>query len=229
MFADARMPAVQEEDKVRQLPRGRHRLSRDEVVASQRGRMLTAMAEAVAQKGYTRTTVADVLSRARVSRETFYEQFADKEDCFLAAYDFAVEALLGSIADAVGDAPPDPFDRFESALSAYLGEMAREGTLARVFLIEVYGAGPRAVERRVAVLDRFVDAFAEILAPYADRFECEALVAAVSSLVTTRVASGRLDELQALREPLLALAGRLLAAPGDEARADARERLSRAR
>src|SRR3954454_14835880 len=122
MFADARMPAVQE-DKVRQLPRGRHRLSRDEVVASQRGRMLTAMAEAVAQKGYARTTVADVLSRARVSRETFYEQFADKEDCFLAAYGFAVVALLGSIADAVGDARADPFDRFESALSAYLGEM----------------------------------------------------------------------------------------------------------
>src|SRR5947207_13486694 len=137
MFADARMPAVQEEDKVRQLPRGRHRLSRDEVVASQRGRMLTAMAEAVAQKGYARTTVADVLSRARVSRETFYEQFGDKEDCFLAAYDFSVEELLGAIADSVGEAPRDPFAGFEAALTAYLEEMAREGTLARVFLIEI--------------------------------------------------------------------------------------------
>src|SRR5919201_6795907 len=118
MFIDARMAPVAEADNVRQLPRGRHRLSREEVIASQRGRMLAAMAEVVAQKGYARTTVADVLSRARVSRETFYEQFSDKEDCFLAAYDFSVEAMLEAITDAVGDAPAEPFARFESALTA---------------------------------------------------------------------------------------------------------------
>jgi AcrR family transcriptional regulator len=173
--------------------------------------MLAAMAEVVAQKGYARATVADVLSRARVSRETFYEQFSDKEDCFLAAYDFSVEALLQAIGEAVDEAPADPLDRLEAALAAYLDAMSREGSLARVFLVDVYGAGPTAIARRVAVLDRFVDTIAEILAPYGpERFECEALVAAVSSLVTTRVASGRLDELPALRESLLEVAGRIL-------------------
>ena len=215
-------------DATRPLPRGRHRLSREQVVASQRGRMLAAMGEVVAQKGYARTTVADVLSRARVSRETFYEQFSDKEGCFLAAYDLSVELLLEAITDAVADAPADPFARFETALGAYLDLMSREGSLSRVFLIEVYAAGPRAIERRVAVLDRFVDTFAEILAPYGlARFDCEALVAAVSSLVTVRVAAGRLDELPKLREPLLGVAGRLLAAAGDEAGAGAGERLRR--
>src|SRR6195256_1200113 len=82
-----------EPEVVQQLPRGRHRLSRDQVLASQRGRMLAAMAEAVAEKGYVGTAVADVIERAGVSRETFYEHFSSKEDCFLAAYDTGVEAL----------------------------------------------------------------------------------------------------------------------------------------
>src|SRR3954470_22993998 len=84
-------PAVGE---VHQLPRGRHRLTREEVQTSQRERMLLSMAEAASVKGYAKTTVADVIKRARVSRETFYEHFSDKEDCFLAAYDEAVNHVL---------------------------------------------------------------------------------------------------------------------------------------
>ena len=79
---------------VQPLPRGRHSLSREEVRASQRRRMLEAMANATAEKGYVHTTVADVIKRAGVSRETFYEHFSDKEDCFIAAYDAGVEAVL---------------------------------------------------------------------------------------------------------------------------------------
>ena len=75
------------DDVITQLPRGPHRLAREEVLASQRGRMLAAIAEAVAEKGYAATTVADVVGRAGVSRKTFYEHFADKEECFLAAWD----------------------------------------------------------------------------------------------------------------------------------------------
>src|SRR5579875_630056 len=89
----------------RPLPRGRHRLSRDEVLASQRGRMLAGVAEAVAEKGYNRVSVADVISRAGVSRETFYEQFTDKEDCFLRALDAGVAGLL-EVLSAVSDDPP---------------------------------------------------------------------------------------------------------------------------
>src|SRR2546430_485761 len=69
--------------------------------ASQRGRLVEAMAQVVAEKGYPATTVADVVERAGVSRRTFYEQFADKEACFLAAYDVGLSAVLGRIREAV--------------------------------------------------------------------------------------------------------------------------------
>ena len=76
------------------LPSGRHGLTREAVVASQRSRLIDAMAQVVAERGYPATTVADVVERAGVSRRTFYEQFADKEACFLAAYDVGLTAGL---------------------------------------------------------------------------------------------------------------------------------------
>src|SRR5215510_7200104 len=87
---------------VEQLPRGRHRLSRAEVVASQRQRMLLAIAAAMADKGYAGTSVADVIARAGVSRETFYQQFSSKLDCFMSAFDAAGEVLLARLDETAG-------------------------------------------------------------------------------------------------------------------------------
>src|SRR5213080_4602099 len=84
----------------RPLPRGPHGLERDVVLASQRGRMLGAMADAVASKSYAATTVADVVAGAGVSRKTFYEHFRDKEECFLAAFDAGVGLVLEAITAA---------------------------------------------------------------------------------------------------------------------------------
>jgi AcrR family transcriptional regulator len=197
-----------------QLPRGRHRLSRDEVLASQRGRIVEAMARAVAAKGYARTVVADVLTGAGVSRETFYEQFRDKEDCFLAAYEAAVETLLAIMTEAVAGAEDaDPLDRFDRAATAYLELMTRDEALARVFLIDVYAAGAPALERRLEVFERFVDAVAEIFGAETarERLQVEALVGALSSMVTMRIAAGRAAELNALREPIRGVARSLCA------------------
>jgi AcrR family transcriptional regulator len=181
--------------------------------------MLAAMAEAVAEKGYARTAVADVIERAGVSRETFYEQFADKEDCFLAAYDTGVEALLEVMAEAVAGSRAGPEKRLDRVLSAYFAAIAAEPAFARTFLIEVYAVGPRALERRVELQQRFVAMVAEIFGlesashGASERFACEALVAAISSLVTSRVGAGRLDELDELRAPLVGLAHRMVPAP----------------
>ena len=68
--------------------------------ASQRARMLDAISRAVAEKGYARVTVGDVVSMAGVSRRTFYEQFTDKEDCFLAAYATGTDALIREMGEA---------------------------------------------------------------------------------------------------------------------------------
>src|SRR2546421_107059 len=126
------------------IPRGRHSLSREQVRASQRARMLRAMVDAVAQKGYASTSVADVIGGARASRETFYEHFANKQDCFLAAYDEAVRRLTEAMQGAAAAEAP-PAQRFEQVLGRYLDAIAAEPGLARaLILIEVYAAGPDA-------------------------------------------------------------------------------------
>ncbi len=75
-------------------PRGRHRLPPEVVARSQRERLLEAAVRVVAAKGYGAMTVGDLTKEAGVSRTTFYELFEDKEACFLAAYDNAVEVLV---------------------------------------------------------------------------------------------------------------------------------------
>jgi AcrR family transcriptional regulator len=194
------------------LPRGRHRLSRAEVEASQRGRMLEAICQAVAEKGYAETSVADVIERAGVSRETFYEHFAGKEDCFLAAYDLASETLRGAIADALPAADDaSPLERYDRAMAAYLETMSEQRAYTRVFLVDVYGAGPAALNRRFRVFQGFVDMIAELFGARsaADRAICEALVGAVSSMVTIRVAVGEFDQLPGLRAQIREIARRL--------------------
>lgn len=210
--------AVADDSQARVLPRGRHRLPRAEVVASQRQRMLEAMAEAVAEHGYVRTSVADVVARAGVSTKTFYEQFGDREECFLAAYDAGVDVLINAMRAALQPPTDAPLARFERALGAYLHLLATETAFARTFLIEVYAAGPSALERRFAVQRRFADFVREIfvmaterpLESDDERFACDALVGAVSSLVTRAVAERRYDELPALGPPVATLVRRYL-------------------
>jgi len=178
--------------------------------------MLEAMADTVAEKGFTRTTVADVIRRAGVSRETFYEQFADKDECFIAAFDGVADLVADAIGRAIESAGCEAaaFDRLDAAFAVYLEVLAAKPALARTFLIDVYGAGPQAVARRVEIMARFVDLVADIIGARdaVERFECEALVASVSSLVTMRVAAGEHASLPELREPLMAIARRVMTA-----------------
>ncbi|WP_054811606.1 TetR/AcrR family transcriptional regulator [Nocardia arizonensis] len=196
----------------RQLPRGRHGLPREQVIASQRERILRAMADAMAEKGYVGTSVAAVLKRAGVSRETFYEQFRSKEDCFEAAFERAVAGVIDRLADASDmDAPrpgsPADSDRMDRVLHAYLEALAAEPAYARLFLVEVYAAGAKAVAKRAALQESFVSMIAEVLdaRTEAQRFACQALAAGVSALVTAKIAADDMDGLRELRAPLLQL------------------------
>lgn len=216
----------------RRLPRGRHGIPRETVVRDQRDRILAAMADAMAAHGYVGTSVAAVLKLAGVSRETFYEQFRSKEDCFEAAYERAVEMLIARIQDAL---PPVPnrsagADDRESArnparepdsqpaagppigalLDAYLDGLASEPAYARLFLVEVYAAGPEAIARRAELQESFVSLVADILDARTEqqRFACRTMVAALSAMVTTHIAADDLDGLRELREPMLELVRR---------------------
>src|SRR3954469_9338582 len=144
------------------LPRGRHAAPREVVRSSQRGRMLAAMAGAVAEKGYGAVAVADVIARAGVSRKTFYEHFENKEECFLAAYDAGVELMLGAIDAAIADAGSEPLSIARAGTARYLETLAANPAFARTFLVEVLAAGPRALGRRARVHARFADQLATI-------------------------------------------------------------------
>lgn len=187
------------------LPRGRHSLSRAEVQAAQRLRLVVALAEELALAGYAKTPVAAVLKRAGISRQTFYELYDDKQAAFLDALDVVGEVLLGELQAAfAGEAPPAA--RARAAVDRYLSTLGDHLPFARLFLIEVHAAGPEALARRAAVQDRLVD---ELVAATgarrsADRFACRAYVAAVASLVALPVATGDTAALAALRRPLLA-------------------------
>jgi AcrR family transcriptional regulator len=172
--------------------------------------MLRAMANAVAENGFAKTSVADVLARAGVSRETFYEQFSSKEACFLETFDRAGEVLLRRIAGAQGGETPE--DRFDALLQAYLDTLAGEPAYARVYLVDSHVAGPDAMRRRAAIQGRFVDALAELfgLREAHERFACELLVAAVGSMVTTRVALGEHATLPELRAPIVDIVRRVI-------------------
>ncbi|WP_433681751.1 TetR/AcrR family transcriptional regulator [Nocardia sp. CA-119907] len=208
---------TQSASSARQLPRGRHGLPREEVIASQRERILSAMAEAMVENGYVGTSVAAILKRAGVSRETFYEQFRSKEDCFEAAYERAVELLIANIADAIGgpeaDAetadPADP-DRLGRIMQAYFDGLIAEPAYARLYLVEVYAVGSKAVARRAQLQESFVAMIADVLGARTEqqRFACQTLAAAVSAMVTARIAVDDLAGLRALREPLLDLVRR---------------------
>lgn len=209
-------------DATDRLPRGRHGLSRAEVADVQRRRITGAMTLAMAEKGYAATSVADVIGRAGVSRETYYQQFRCKLDCFLAAFDAAAAELFAPIGDVADPAallagapgPANRLDRFDELLGAYLRGLTARPELAKVFLVEVYAAGPEAVARRVELQAEITAAVAVLLGASNDRgrFACQALVAAISALVTPLLVADDLAGIVALREPIVDLAaGSLLA------------------
>ncbi|WP_067844205.1 TetR/AcrR family transcriptional regulator [Nocardia lijiangensis] len=194
----------------RQLPRGRHGLPREQVIASQRERILDAMAETMAIAGYVGTSVAAVLKRAGVSRETFYEQFRSKEDCFAAAYERAVERLVDRIAEASEPAAENgtsetKLDRMERLLDAYFEGLIEDPAYARLYLVEVYAVGSDALTRRAQLQDSFVAVIAEVLDAHTEeqRFACQTFAAAVSAMVTARMAAADLEGLRGLCAPLL--------------------------
>jgi AcrR family transcriptional regulator len=192
------------------LPRGRHTLSRADVTARQRARMLRAMTQVVTERGYVDTPVAAVIERAGVSRETFYQQFTSKEDCFMSALETVVDVIFAATLGA-DDYEGEPFERFDRGLREYLDTLAANPGFARMFLIEVYAAGPEAIARRTALQTRYAERIVEIFGASGtdERFAIEALVHAISSLVTARLADVDVEGVRALHGPIMDLARRL--------------------
>jgi len=188
-----------------QIRGGNHGLTPEQVASSQRERVLAAMRELVAGRGYQDVPVAEVIRHAGVSRKTFYELYAGKEECFVAVYEREMERLLAPALQAFeGDEPWT--DRLRTALGVLLGAVAADKDAARICFVEALAAGPLALERRNAEMTRLDPLFAppDATGPTGSRAITAGAVGYLSELLNREVAGGRTAQLPALRSELMA-------------------------
>jgi len=210
MFPNGVPAAKRSSSKTRErLPTGRHGLSRSFVAQNQRDRILAAVADACAAKGYVEMSVEDIIAAAGVSRRTFYEHFKNKEHAFLAAYEAVLGQLFQRVTGAV-DAAPDLTDKVRVGLAAFLGFLANEPAFAKMCIVDVLAAGPEAVARR----DGAMRAFAQVITdnaravlgdggPPSLDLMAETVVGGIYEVVYARVLRGELDELPRLLPDLV--------------------------
>jgi AcrR family transcriptional regulator len=183
---------------VERLPRGRHGLSREFVAQNQRERLFAALAECLHESGYDQTTVSTIGKRAGVSKSDFYKQFESKDECFLAAYDDAVERIREQVVAGCegGEAWPA---RVLSALSALLDFLASEPAQARLVLVEGLRAGRGVYDRYQEALQSFVpylrDGAPAPNGARAPEASDEAVVGGIASLLSSRVLAGKTERL----------------------------------
>lgn len=139
---------------------GRDSLSRDKVDGIQRARILSAMAMVVAEQGLPAATVANVVARAGISRRTFYELFADREECFLAAFDHAAGLLAAAVLPEY-ERPGSWRDRIRAGLAAFLEFLDDEPELGALCVVHSLGAGPLALQRRARIVAGLIAAIDE--------------------------------------------------------------------
>jgi len=190
------------------LAPGPQGIPRTEVAKLQRARLLDAMARVVAAVGYEETAVERVLVQAGVSRRTFYELFDDREDCFLAAYDDAMQPAFRVIIEAYLECEA-PEQRIEAALEAYLRFCAEEPHLARMCVVEVFAAGAEARNRRAEAMDRMAGLMEHALNELRgddklDRLTAQALVGGVHEVIYQPIDQGNTDSLPGLAAEIVA-------------------------
>jgi AcrR family transcriptional regulator len=205
-------PGVSAEEyppELARLPPGRHGLPREFVIHNQRERLIAGLAEAIAENGYSGTTIAHITRHAAVSRRTFYEHFSSKDECFVAAYDTVMEELRGRVSNAF-EGEEDWPHAVKAGISAMLEFLAAEPHLARLCMVEALVAGPVVVERYDAAIQSFVPYFKqgrdgrapEVLARLSPTTE-EALVGGMVSLISRRIIAGKAEELEELLPDLV--------------------------
>lgn len=183
----------------RPLPRGRHGLTREFVEQDQRERLLAAIAVSLYEHGYDKTTVSLIGSQARVSKSDFYRHFASKEECFVAAYEEAIERLRARLLAAC-DQRLAWADRVCAGLIEALSCLAEEPAWANLVLVEGLRAGPEVYGRFQAAFESFLPCLREgaprpkrgVVPPEFD----EAVLGGVVSLIARQALAGRAEQLE---------------------------------
>jgi AcrR family transcriptional regulator len=180
--------------------RGRHAPPPEVRLPLQRERLLRAAAREFAERGYAGASSESISRRAGMSKATFYEHFANKEECMLALFDMGAELVQDAMADAARNAPVgDARERLRAGTRAFLGVLAEHPEFAQTLLVEIIGAGPRAAQRRDQILQAFagvVDAENAaaarrgLMGRFSSPHDSFAVVGAVTELVSRQVRLG---------------------------------------
>jgi AcrR family transcriptional regulator len=158
-----------------------------------RQRILEATIVAVGRKGYRATTVGDAIAEAGASRATFYKHFADKHDCFLAAYELVAERVLTAV-EAECDAERPWLERVRAGLGSLVELLAADPGLARVAVVEAVVAGAEARRRQLTAIERL----AQQIGATRDRLPPNTglmAASAVAGLLFDEIQAGRAAEL----------------------------------
>ncbi|HXR31387.1 MAG TPA: TetR/AcrR family transcriptional regulator [Solirubrobacterales bacterium] len=170
-------------------PLPRPALSPEFVALHKRRRIMQAIAELTAENGYSATKIGDIVRRARVARKTLYDNFAGKEEVFLAAFDAAVDEAMQRVEEACAAAAGEWEERLQAGLSAFLAYVAEQPALARMCMIEALSATPAATQRYENAMQRFVDLTGENVPHYDQLPETieETLVGGVAWIVYQQI------------------------------------------
>jgi AcrR family transcriptional regulator len=178
------------------------RLPHEQVARNQRERLFAALVAVVAEKGYEATRVADLLELSGVSRSAFYEHFGDKEDCLLAALGEFVAPAIGSLVGDGGSSSPTE-ERVRKAFENLIRMIVDQAPAARLCFVEIYAAGPRAVDE----IDRTMDAFQVFVAETIERMPgreplppelVRAVMGGLRKIIHTRLYRGEEEDLVGL-------------------------------
>jgi AcrR family transcriptional regulator len=184
-------------------------LGRGQVAEIQRTRLLAAAVEVVHEVGYPRMTVARVIERARVSRKTFYDTFSDREECFLGAFEQALDHARVLAVEAY-EREPGWRDGIRAGLARLLIFIDDEPALAKLCVIDALGAGESVLRRRAEVLEELavvIDRGRLVTQAVREppQVTAEAIVGAVFTVVHTRLLEGREKLLEDLLGPLMSI------------------------
>jgi AcrR family transcriptional regulator len=188
----------------------------------QRQRLLAAAGHLFAESGYAGASIDGIVSRARVSRTSFYRFFANKEECMLAVFGEAIEGLAAAFAEAAEAEEPE--QRIRLGVRGIVGALAADPAMARVVLVEAVGASPRIEQERREARARFAGLLAAEMRRYGgwrrrSRREVElialATMAALAEPVSVLVAREGAGDCEEMVEPLTSFALRALTPPGE--------------
>ena len=194
------------------VPRGRHAPPLEVRLDVQRRRLFDAAATVFARVGYADASAESISREAGMSKATFYEHFANKEECILALFDVAAEEVLRQTSAAAEEGGTDYAERVRHGIASFLDVLAQHPDQAQTLLVQIIGAGERGAQRRDAILGAFADYLfdenarraprANGIPTFVSRDDTFAIVGAVVELVSRHLRQGRASELSEL-EPVI--------------------------